>query len=167
MRPVTVQFLKNPDVLHWGYETLLLGEDEHGSWLALPKGAQRWKGHEPFQPTPRRSVMCAPHDGWWYLSYGGPVNKLTHFVDIVTQPLWAADDRIEMIDLDLDVIIHQDGTIEVVDEDEFEAHQVLHDYTEEMVRRARAETTYIVEALNGRREPFFEVAAAWLARVEH
>ena len=29
LQPVTVQFLKNPDLLHWGFEAFRLGEDEH------------------------------------------------------------------------------------------------------------------------------------------
>ena len=34
MRPVTVQFLKNPDHIHWGFAASFLGEDEYGSWRA-------------------------------------------------------------------------------------------------------------------------------------
>jgi hypothetical protein len=34
-----------------------------------------------------------------------------------------------------------------------------------MIRRAREETDRVVEVLTERGEPFFEVAAAWLARM--
>lgn len=71
-----------------------------------------------------------------------------------------------MIDLDLDVALRNDGTIEVQDEDEFEIHQVQYRYTDEMIRRATEETERIVEVFERGSEPFFEVAAAWLARVD-
>ena len=69
-----------------------------------------------------------------------------------------------MIDLDLDVMLHQDGTVEIDDEDEFEIHQIKYGYTQEMILRAEAETKRIVAELENRREPFFDVAEEWLSR---
>ena len=165
MRPVTVQFLKNPDILHWGFEASFLGEDEYGSWIAVPKGTKRWKGEETHRPSQQPAVFCAPHDGWWHLHYNGVRTQFSHFVDIVTQPVWVSESRYEMIDLDLDVVVHQDGSVEIEDEDEFEVHQVEYGYTEEMIRRANNETNRVVLALRDREEPFFEVAESWLGRV--
>lgn len=167
MRPVTVQFLKNPDIKHWGFEGLFLGTDGFGSWTAVPKGSKRWKGDLSVGPTKEDAVFCAPHDGWWHLHYNGPLRTdLSHFVDIVTPPVWVSEDRYEMIDLDLDVIVDQDGDVLVEDEDEFEVHQVKYGYGVEMIERAVAETARIVTALENREEPFFEVAETWLTRVK-
>jgi hypothetical protein len=165
MPQVTVQFLKNPDVLHWGFEAELLGEDEYGRWIGLPEGSKRWKGEEPVRPAGEDSVLCAPHQGWWHLHYGGPGRQYTHFVDIVTPPRWVSPDRYEMIDLDLDVVVHRDGTIEIADEDEFEIHQIRYGYSPEMIERALAETDWVVDALRRHAEPFFEVADSWLRQV--
>lgn len=166
VRPVTVQFLKNPDHLHWGFEVSLLGEDEHGVWLAAPSGTKRWKGSDPVHPTRMPAVFCAPRNGWWHLHYEGPgARDYSAFIDIVTPPVWVSDNRYEMIDLDLDVAMLEDGTIEVQDEDEFEVHKVKYRYTDEMISGAIDETKRIVGALEGRREPFFQVADAWLERV--
>lgn len=166
MRPVTVQFLKNPDILHWGFEAFWLGEDEWGAWIAVPTGTKRWKGAEEMSPTKTPAVFCAPREQWWHLHFNGTGREnYTHFVDIVTPAVWAGDCRYEMIDLDLDVAVHVDGSIEVQDEDEFEVHQVRYGYTPDMVRRALEETEWVVSALERRNEPFFDVAAAWLARV--
>lgn len=165
MRPITVQFLKNPDQPHWGFETGFLGEDEFGWWMSVPAGSRRWKGTEPVDPTSTDAVFCAPHEGWWHLHYSGPTTRFSHFVDIVTPPVWVSKDRYEMIDLDLDVVVRQDGTIEIEDEGEFEVHRVQYGYSPEMVSRAIAETERIVDALDDRQEPFFDVAAAWLSRV--
>ncbi|HUF15484.1 MAG TPA: DUF402 domain-containing protein [Acidimicrobiia bacterium] len=166
MRQVTVQFLKNPDIPHWGFEAVWLGEDEWGDWMAVPAGSKRWKGAEDVLPTGFDAVFCAPRGEWWHLHYSGSyADNYSHFIDIVTPPVWVSENRYEMIDLDLDVAVHHDGAIEVQDEDEFEIHQVRYGYRHEMIRRAREETDRVVEVLNGRGEPFFEVAEAWLARM--
>ncbi len=165
MRPVTVQFLKNPDIAHWGFEGRSLGEDKYGSWIAVPSGSKRWKGRESVRPTREDGVFCAPHEGWWHLHYNGAMTQFSHFVDITTPPRWVSENRYEMIDLDLDVIVHQNGDVEIEDEDEFQIHQVKYGYTEEMILRAEAETKRIVEELENRREPFFDIAEEWLSRV--
>jgi hypothetical protein len=166
VRPVTAQFLKYPDVLHWGFEVLHLGEDEFGIWMAAPTGTRRWKGETPVEPTGHDAVFCAPREGWWHFHYSGDLDDTySHFVDIATPPVWIAAARYEMVDLDLDVAIRRDGTLVVEDEDEFETHQVLYGYSPEMVERALAETDRIVTALRNGTEPFFEVAATWLARL--
>jgi len=166
MRPVTVQFLKNPDHIHWGFEGHWLGDDEWGDWIAVPLGSTRWKGSEMVRPTESDAVFCAPRQEWWHLHYNGPnAHNYSHFIDIVTPPRWVGQNRYEMIDLDLDVAMHQDGRIEVQDEDEFEVHQVQFGYTHEMIDRASDETRRVVDRLEQGAEPFFAVAAAWLTRV--
>ena len=166
-RPITVQFLKNPDTIHWGFEGHWLGEDEFGVWIGVPTGTTRWKGEADVRPTQADAVFCAPRGEWWHLHYNGLEGhpKYSHFIDIVTPPIWVADNRYEMIDLDLDVAVHIDGRVEVQDEDEFELHQVQFGYTDEMITRAAAETRRVVDAVERRHEPFFDVAATWLGRL--
>ncbi len=142
-----------------------MGEDEYGSWIAVPQGTERWKGKESVRPTGEDAVFCAPDDGCWHLHYNGGATQFSHFVDIVTPPVWVSENRYEMIDLDLDVIVQHDGTVEIDDEDEFQIHQIKYGYTKEMIRRAEAETERIVGELENRKEPFFEVADAWLSRI--
>lgn len=164
MDPVTVQFYKNPRVLHWGFAGFLLGEDEHGRWVSLPRGSDRWKGETWWRPTQEDAVQCFPHEGWWVLHYNGPVRPVSHFVDIATQPT-LVHGRFEMIDLDLDLVVRVDGTVEVEDEDEFEVNQVSLGYSQDMISRARTETERLAELLRRREEPFFEVADRWLQAV--
>lgn len=165
MRQVTVQFLKNPDIIHWGFRAHYLGEDEHGTWIAVPRGTERWKGAERVRPTQEDAVFCASHEAWWHLHYNGPTTQFSHFVDIVTPAVWVSEDRYEMIDLDLDVVVRHDGRIEVHDEDEFEIHQKQYGYSKELIAGALEETEAVVAALGRKDEPFFEVAASWLARL--
>ena len=165
-RPVTVQFFKNPDIVHWGFETQWLGEDEWGDWIAVPAGSRRWKGTEEVGPSSGDAVFCAPRESWWHLHYNGTTHPTySHFVDISTPPVWVSDNRYEMIDLDLDVAVYRDGTVEIQDEDEFQIHQVKYRYTADMIRRADEETRRIASALETGEEPFFDVAAAWLSRL--
>lgn len=165
MRPVTVQFLKNPDLTHWGFAAGFLGEDDFGIWIGAPAGTERWKGSEHARPTGEDAVFCAPHEGWWHLHYNGDTGKYSHFVDIVTPPVWVDANRYEMIDLDLDVVVHRDGTVEVEDEDEFELHRIKYAYSPEMVAGAKEETQRVVAALQARHEPFFDTAESWLRRL--
>jgi protein associated with RNAse G/E len=165
MTPVTVQFLKNPDRLHWGFEAGLLGEDGHGVWIGVPRGTKRWKGRDSVRPTTEDAVFCAPHEGWWHLHYNGATTQFSHFVDIVTPPMWVSRRRYEMVDLDLDVVRRQDGTVEIEDEDEFEIHQIEYGYTTEMIRRAEQQTELVVSWLSYGQEPFFETADSWLAKL--
>ena len=160
MEKVVVQYYKNPDLVHWGFDGYLLGDDEHGLWVGLPAGTNRWKGEARQAPSGEDAVMCFPHEGWWTLHFSGSARPVTHFVDITTQPVMA-DGRIEMIDLDLDLLVTGDGEVLIEDEDEFEHHQVLYRYSQEMIDKARAETQRIEGLLRGGQEPFFAVAAAW------
>lgn len=166
MRRVTVQFLKNPDIIHWGFEVSYLGEDEWGDWMAVPHGTVRWKGAKSVRPTRRNAVFCAPRDQWWHLAYEGPnSDNYVAFIDISTPPRWLSENRYEMIDLDLDVGLGVDGSVVIEDEDEFEVHQIKYGYTDEMIQGAVAETAKIVKALEAGQEPFFEVAQGWLGKL--
>lgn len=167
MRPVTVQFLKNPDIIHWGFEVSYLGEDEWGEWMAVPRGTVRWKGKRSVRPTRRNAVFCAPRDEWWHLHYEGSTSdNYAAFIDISTPPQWSSKNRYEMIDLDLDVGLGVDGSVVVEDEDEFQVHQVKYRYSDEMIRRAAKETSRIVKTLEARQEPFFDVAESWLEKLQ-
>lgn len=166
MRPVTVQFYKNPDILHWGFEAQWLGEDEWGDWIGAPTGTRRWKGETTVRPSREPGVLCAPRGEWWHLHYNGAgSHNYVLFIDIVTPPVWVSPNRYEMIDLDLDVGITVDNEIVIEDEDEFELHQVRYAYSDEMIERARSETLRIVGSLENQEEPFFDVAARWLSRM--
>lgn len=145
-----------------------LGSDEWGDWMAVPAGSRRWKGEERLSPTSGPAVFCAPPDGWWHLHYNGAVGHptYTHFVDIVTPPRWVGESRYEMVDLDLDVAVRHDGSVEIQDEDEFEVHQIQYGYTQVMIETARRVTDEVAASIRNRQEPFFEVAEGWLAQVE-
>ena len=73
-------------------------------------------------------------------------------------------DVVSAIDLDLDVVRLRDGTVQVLDEDEFAEHQVRYSYPAEVVAQARATTGYLVARLTDGKEPFATVGSTWLQR---
>ncbi len=163
--PVTVQYFKYPDLLHWRLDTFQLGEDEFGAWLAIPTGATMQRGHEAERTMNRDAVLLIAPDRWWSLIYNGPNDDIEVYVDIVTPAVWERPDRVTMFDLDLDVVRRQDGTVEILDEDEFDDHRVSRSYPQRLVDGARTATAAIYLALERREEPFEAVAAGWLERL--
>ena len=87
------------------------------------------------------------------------------YLDVTTEPRWTAGDQVEMVDLDLDVIRRFDGSAEILDEDEFAAHQVRYGYPPEVVSRAQLTASTLLAAVASGAEPFGQACRAWLARV--
>lgn len=162
---VTVQFFKYPNRLHWRHEMHRLGQDEHGMWLGAASGTVVQRGTEPPMTLDRPFVQLIPPASYWSLIYNGADNKYPIYVDISTPAKWVTDDRVEMIDIDLDVVRRTDGSVEVLDEDEFLDHQVRFDYPGWLVDRARSTAAELVLKLERREEPFAEIPQQWLEQV--
>ncbi|MBT8240848.1 MAG: DUF402 domain-containing protein, partial [Acidimicrobiia bacterium] len=147
MSTFTVQFYKYPDLLHWRHDMTRLGEDEHGVWVGMPSGGTVQRGHEPPRrhPHPMVSVIA---DGAWFVPIFSPTDpRFSVYVDICTPPTWSSPDRIEAVDLDLDVAVSPDGEMSVLDEDEFADHQVRFGYPDELVIGAEAAAEYVRSAI--------------------
>lgn len=164
---VRVQYFKyraNGDhATHWRHEMTWLGEDKHGVWLGAEPGAILQRGFEEERSLPYPFVQLIAPDSWWTLIHNDPENRdITHYVDIVTRPVWESPQLVTMIDLDLDVVQRPDGSVYVDDEDEFKEHKTLHAYPPQIVDKARVTTAEVVLAIEGAHEPFASVAAQWL-----
>lgn len=162
-RRVRVVFTKYDGRLHWHAWLRRLGEDEHGVWLAAPSGTVWQRGSEPVVSLPP-SVTLFPRDAWWVATFNNPPAKYEMYVDLSTVPVWSRDE-VTMIDLDLDVVRYRgDGTVRLLDEDEFAEHQRQFGYPEALVRSvtetAQRLLTDVVAA-----EPFTAAYRPWLAQV--
>jgi protein associated with RNAse G/E len=62
---------------------------------------------------------------------------------------------------------NRDGSVEVLDEDEFLDHQVRYEYPGDLIAEARAATARAVELLETREEPFGGAARRWLEVAGH
>lgn len=163
---VTVQYYKYPRTLHWRHELFRLGEDEHGVWLGGETGTVVQRGTEPALQLNRPIAQLITPGDWWSAIFNGGDHELDAYVDIVTVARWPAPDRVEMIDLDLDVVRLRDGTIYIDDEDEFEEHRARFGYPPKMVDSARAAAARLVLTLERDHAPFDGTAERWLDLVE-
>ena len=163
---VTVQYFKYPRDLHWRHDLIKLGEDEYGVWLGGPAGTVIQRGHEPpIEWMVPFVQLIAPHH-WWTLIYNSVADRNHRiYVDMITQPCWVSDKRVEMIDLDLDVVFDADGEVKVLDEDEFEENKMEFDYPESLVDRTRSTAAEVALKLARGEEPFGEAGATWLEQV--
>lgn len=165
MRDAVVQYHKYDGSLHWRHDMAVLGEDAHGTWLGATPGAIVQRGHEPPIPHPHFFVQLVAPGQWWTMLFNGASDpRHETYVDIIMPADEVAPGRWEMIDLDLDVVRLQDGTVYIDDEDEFQAHSESMGYPESVVRQARAAADGMVHRLHARDEPFGQVAVAWLDR---
>jgi hypothetical protein len=165
MSPVTVQFFKYPDRLHWRHDMVRLGEDEYGVWVGLRSGGTVQRGHEPARKHPH-DLLSVITEGAWFIPIFSPADlRFKLYVDICSPPVWTSDDRVEAFDLDLDVAIAQDGTLSVLDEDEFDDHRVRYSYPDELVVGAQAATEYVVRSIENGHGPFGGVAKDWFHRL--
>ena len=160
---MSLQFFKYPDIPHWRHEDLLvLGEDEHGLWLGCEVGSEQQKGDGPISYVKHPWVFCMVPKAWWSMVYTRS-RPITHFVDIVMPPV-LNENRIEMVDLDLDVVRKLDGDVYIDDEDEFLEHQILYGYPDWVIARARTTTADRYLAMSRLDEPFDTVCRDWYNR---
>ena len=162
---VTVQFFKYPDRLHWRHDMRRLGEDAHGVWLGAPAGSIVQRGTESPMQLDRPFVQLIPPAAFWSLIYNGENDKYPVYVDIATPAEWVNDHRVEMIDVDLDVVRRQDGSVDVLDEDEFLEHRARFEYPDWLVDRARSTAAELFLKVEARQEPFGVTPRGWLEQV--
>jgi uncharacterized protein len=153
---------KWPERLHWQFDARYLGDDEYGVWLYAPAGTAARRGMEPPLELRHGFVVCVPEGDWWIAEFywDHPWHEI--YVNVGTPPRWEGD-RMTQVDLDLDVVRKVDGSVAVLDEDEFADHQERYGYSDELVSQALAATDRAVAMLQQPAEPFAGAAAHWLA----
>lgn len=104
------------------------------------------------------------HRSDWYSAEFYPDGETAVYVDINTPARWEGP-VVTMVDLDLDLVRKRsDGSVVLLDEDEFEAHRVEYSYPEHLVAGAREAAGAIVVPLENGQEPFGSVGDSWLER---
>lgn len=94
-----------------------------------------------------RGEFRSPYDSqvyfWrrrWYNVFrlSRPGDKISLWYCNVTTPPTFDGEQVNYVDLDLDVTVRPGGCVELLDSDEFEAHQRKYSYPSDLVARARA-----------------------------
>jgi protein associated with RNAse G/E len=153
--------------LHWNLTLRRLGQDEHGVWLGLPREATMRKGHGPELPIPQAHVILVPRDAWWTATFNGEPERKEIYCDIASPATWTHPGEVTMIDLDLDVVrLRVDGSVVLLDEDEFDEHQVTYGYPPDVIEAAEGAAKWLLSAISAGQEPFATVYRQWLALVD-
>src|SRR5581483_2328967 len=115
-----------------------LGEDQHGIWVGMPPNGFMRKGDDPPVALPYANVGLFPRDRWWTARFNGVPQYVDIYCDITTVPQWIGAGQVTMVDLDLDVARNRsDGSVRLLDEDEFAEHQRLYGYSAEVIEEAQ------------------------------
>ena len=149
---------------HWDFPVTPLGRDAHGDWYAVAVGT-RFTRPGRVVDVPYRAVVLVPDDRPWVamLKDADPDNPWTVYVDMTTVPT-TEPGFVRAVDLDLDVVVREDGTVYVDDEDEFAEHQVTLAYPADVVALALASRDEVLELVRSRTAPFDdETRARWLS----
>jgi predicted RNA-binding protein associated with RNAse of E/G family len=159
-----MRFTKWGGHLHWHYQLEALGADAHGRWFAGRTGTVMRRGDEPPVGQPHDFVSLVPESGCWIATFNEPSadTDISVYIDVTTRPHLTGD-VIHAVDLDLDVIRLRDGSVRVLDEDEFAEHRIRYGYPEEVATQARATTDQLVALLTAAVQPFEQAAARYLA----
>ena len=158
---VLLRYTKYDGSLHWHFPVERLGEDEHGCWLFGRKGILLRRGAEVALEQPHHFVGLVPHVGDW-TAFWNDGHEVEIYVDVTSTPQWNGDE-VTMVDLDLDVVRWREGNVEVLDEDEFEEHQVRYGYPVDVIESAARTCQWLVGAITERCEPFGDVGRRWLS----
>lgn len=132
-------------------DALLVAQDHETIVLLQPPGTQEY--------SYRKQRWEAMADGLLLIFFTKRLYNVWHIADqqsyfnriyanIALPARWIDRSTLEWIDLDLDIRVHMDGSIELVDEDEFLENQQQMSYPSALVTQARAaaqEALYLCE----------------------
>jgi hypothetical protein len=161
---VTVEWLKWPAQPYRVTPMTRLGSDEQGTWMFAPRGAPASYATLGATPLPVNFLTLLPSGGQCWMCtwmWGNPSVDIELYVDIVHPPAWTSDERLEVIDLDLDIIRYRDGRVVVDDEDEFAQHTSSLCYPASVVTSARQTATAVFSAVTERTPPFQSPPDRW------
>ena len=166
--PVRVVTTKWGGLPHYEFDTVLLGTDEHGTWLGLPLGTRVTRPGVDFR-TSHLWVALVPDGAPFMASFYETGHEPAVYVDVTTSPEWrgyGAGRQLHAVDLDLDVVREQSGRVFIDDEDEFADHQVRYGYPADVIEMARRSADDVYAAALAEQAPFSHATGlAWIQRL--
>lgn len=162
---VRVVYRKYDGSLHWNMMMRWLAEDEHGIWTGAAPPSTMRRGDGPVVVFEHAQIMLFPRDRWWTAAFNDAPAPIEIYCDITTPVHWPSAAEVTMVDLDLDVRRTRTGSVELLDTDEFAAHQVRYGYPAEVISNAQSAADWLQTALASGREPFGGRYLAYLAQL--
>ncbi|GAB2588005.1 DUF402 domain-containing protein [Kribbella endophytica] len=163
MEMVRTLFRKYDGRPHRLMESLHLGEDDHGLWVGSRPGDRAQRADGTWINVDHTRVRLFPRGQWWSALFNAAPHPTEIYCDI-TMPAEFGVETVTAVDLDLDIRRLRDGTVKVMDEDEFAAHQVHYGYPPQVVATAQATCAWVVSNITTA-EPFLTVYKTYLDRV--
>ncbi|MEU0383218.1 DUF402 domain-containing protein [Streptomyces chartreusis] len=144
------------------WDARVLGTDAFGTWLFCAEGETHRRSDGRPLVVPSDGVQLMPASGWWAAWWWREEHWIG--VDICTPPVRDAAGW-SYVDLELDLARLADGTVLLVDEDEFEQAITEYRLPSEVITAARAEAASLRSRLADAAEPVVAAGWQWLERV--
>jgi uncharacterized protein len=148
---------------HRQVQSIRLGEDEHGLWVGSVPGGLGRRGDGRWVAIDHHRVRLFPRNAWWSALFNDEPHETEVYCDITT-PAEISDNTVTTVDLDLDIRRMRDGTVQVVDEEEFAVHRVKYNYPDRVVDAARSTCAWVAANITTA-EPFRSAYRHYLDRV--
>lgn len=129
-----------------------LGTTESGRWLLIEAGTPVTRPHGGGYDHPCDAVALIPAEGLWTATWLVDWDPAL-YVDVARR-LRVGHERIVTMDLDIDVVRHRTGEVEVLDLDEFEHHRREFGYPQDLVTAVGHATDELARALREHTTPF-------------
>jgi hypothetical protein len=146
-------------VLEW--EAQVLGTDQFGTWLFCAEGDVHHRADGASVVLPSDGVQLLPASGWWVAFWWRADTWIG--VDICTPPVLDGSGW-SYVDLELDLARLADGSVLLVDEDEFEQAVIDCRLPGDVVTTARTTAADLRSRLASRSEPVVAAGWDWLNR---
>ncbi|MFG1707039.1 DUF402 domain-containing protein [Nonomuraea sp. M3C6] len=143
------------------WDARILGADEFGTWLFSREGEVHRKADGTSVMLPSDGVQLLPRNGWWAAWWWR--NDRWISVDICTPPTLGVSGWSYM-DLELDLARFADGTVLLVDEEEFEQTVAECVVPQAVITAARAAASDLQTRLASATEPVIPAGWEWLER---
>ena len=160
---VTTLFRKYDGQPHRLVEAVRLGEDEHGLWVGSVPGTRGQVADGSWRSIDHHRVRLFPRGQWWSALFNDEPHQTAIYCDI-TMPAEFGVGTVTAVDLDLDIRLLRDGTVRVMDEDEFEAHQRVYNYPPQVVATAQATCAHLAAHITTD-EPFTTAYKPYLEQI--
>ena len=142
---VRIERVKWPDRSHQSVEAIVLGTDEHGTWVGLPSDDEVW---------------CIPDDRWWVACWFARADAVA--VDVTMPARWG-DGGVLLVGLDFRVI-SKAGEPRLVGDDDFEENRLAFEYPSTVEAGAREAAEEVLAAVSADVVPFtWESGAGWFS----
>jgi len=154
-KPVTIKAYKYGNRLHYEWQAEIIEQTEQYVMVlcrAERKFIHHTKGKVFTMPYPSLEVFY--FDQWYTaaITFQAP-ERLMYYCNIA-MPVKLENDVLSFLDLDLDYLKEPDEDWKVVDREEFEKHQQLLGYSEELIQKAELGLQHLQEKVAAKQFPF-------------